>query len=753
MADVSFPDIPMVDAWERVRGTLDLTINRTMPGMAHAKVVRSPVPHAGITAIHASEAERTSGVIAVLTGASLQDLGVEPYFGGLRNDQPVLAIDRVRYEGEPVVLVIADTEADAQEAAALVDVDYDELPFVTDARDAMTPEAPVLHQQWPDNDCGTWRLRKGDIEQGWRESDEIYEGVFTSPPASHVPLEPHVALARFSDEVLEVWTAAQAPYMVHTALKKMFSLPDDKVRIRTFNLGGGFGAKGGVKIEPLVACAARVTGRPVRLALSRSEVFQTVGKHAAHVTIRTGVKNDGTIVAREVTVVFNAGAYAVSSPLGAGQAMTRATGPYRIPHVWVDSTARYTNTVPTGPFRGAMTSQICWAYEQQMDEIAHDLGIDPIEMRRRNLLHEGDQLATGETIHDVHFTELLDDVTEAIGWHATAETTPPKRARGKGVALMIKSTLTPSRSEARLRIDDDGNLTLLCSSVEMGQGARTTLAQMTAAYTGVPVELVRVPLPDTALTPFDSTTASSRATFSMGSALRRAAEALREELTRIGSEQLEASVDDIALFDGKVSPRGAPERGIGYATLLREAGLPSIETEGVFQSDRGIPALDPETGQGVASIHWHEGAVAVEIEVDLETGRIEVLHAHGACYAGRVISPSRVRQQNEGNMIFGLGQALFEELIYDSGQMVNPNMSDYMIPSILDIPARLTSSAIESSDPDADVHGVGEMTIPCLAPAIGNALHSATGVRIRNLPMTPERVLKALRDRDEEDTT
>jgi CO/xanthine dehydrogenase Mo-binding subunit len=753
MTEVSFPDVPMVDAWERVRGTLDLTINRSMPGMAHAKVVRSPMPHARITAIHTSEAERTPGVIAVLSGASLQGLGIDPYFGGLRNDQPVLAIGKVRYEGEPVVLVVADTEADAQEAAALVDVDYDELPFVTDARDAMTPGTPVLHERWPDNDCGTWRLRKGDIDQGWRESAKTYEGVFTSPPASHVPLEPHVALARFSDDVLEVWTAAQAPYMVHTALKQMFSLPDDQVRIRTFNLGGGFGAKGGVKIEPLVACAARVTGRPVRLALSRSEVFQTVGKHAAHVTIRTGVKNDGTIVARKVTVVFNAGAYAVSSPLGAGQAMTRATGPYRIPHVWVDSTARYTNTVPTGPFRGAMTSQICWAYEQQMDEIAEDLGIDPVEMRRHNLLREGDEFATGETMHDVHFSELLDDVTEAIGWHATPQTTPPKRARGKGLALMIKSTLTPSRSEARLRLDDDGYLTLLCSSVEMGQGVRTTLAQMTAAFTGLPIERVRVPFPDTALTPFDTTTASSRATFSMGSALRRAAGALREELIRLGSEELEASVDDLALSDGMVSPRGAPERGIGYATLLRAAGLPSIETEGVFQSEGGMPGLDPETGQGAASIHWHEGAVAVEIEVDLETGRIEVLHSHGACYAGRVISLTRVRQQNEGNMIFGLGQALFEELIYDAGQMVNPNLSDYMIPSILDIPARLTSNAIESTERNADVHGVGEMTLPCVAPAIGNALHAATGVRIRDLPMTPERVLRALRNRDEEERT
>jgi CO/xanthine dehydrogenase Mo-binding subunit len=282
----------------------------------------------------------------------------------------------------------------------------------------------------------------------------------------------------------------------------------------------------------------------------------------------------------------------------------------------------------------------------------------------------------------------------------------------------------------------------------MGQGAATTLAQLAAAYTGVPIDRVRVSSPDTAVTPFDSATASSRATFSMGSALRTAAHELREQLARLAGERLEVSPDDLSFAEGSLSPTGAPGRAISYSQLLRESGLPSLEAAGVFQSEEGMPSLDKETGQGHASIHWHEGAVGVEIEVDVQTGRIQIANCHAVCYAGVVISPTRVRQQNEGNVIFGLGQALFEELIYDSGQLVNPNLSDYMIPSILDIPIRLSSRAIESDDPDADVHGVGEMTIPCLAPAIGNALASAAGIRIRDLPMTPERVLRALRDRD-----
>ncbi|MQA99868.1 MAG: molybdopterin-dependent oxidoreductase [Actinobacteria bacterium] len=745
----TFADIPMIDARERVTGAIPMTIDQAMPGMAHVKVVRSPVPHGLIRSIETSEAARMPGVRAVLTGASLAELGVDPYYGGLRNDQPVLAIDKVRHEGEAVALVVADTEAQAEEAAGWIDVDFEELPFVTDAREAMTPEAPPIHDEWPDNDCGTWRLRHGDIETGWALADRVYEAEYTSPPASHVPMEPHVALARFEGDVLEVWTAAQAPYMVHTALKKTFGLPDERLRIKTFNLGGGYGAKGGVKIEPLVACAALAAGCPVRLVLTRPEVFNTLGKHAAHIALRTGVKTDGTIVARRVRAVFNAGAYAVSSPLGAGQAMTRASGPYRIPHVWIDSTARYTNTVPTGPFRGAMTSQLCWAYEQQMDDIAHDLGIDPIEIRRRNLLSDGDEFITGEKMHDVHFDELLDDVTEAIWSRGPADPAPAGRARGRGVAVMIKSTLTPSRSEARLRLDDDGMLTAFCATVEMGQGAGTTLMQMTAAYTGVPIERITIPLPDTFQAPFDTTTASSRATFSMGAAIKDAARKLKDELAGLAEEHLTTTAGELRFEGGTVFRAAAPERAVSYADLLREAELPALEVEGVFQSEGGMATLDPETGQGQASVHWHEGAVAVEIEVDLQTGKIEVLNCHGACYAGRVISPTRVRQQNEGNIIFGLGQALFEELVYDSGQLVNPNLSDYMIPSILDIPKRLTSSAVESLEPDPDVHGVGEMTIPCIAPAIGNALFAATGVRIHDLPMTPERVLRALRAREE----
>jgi len=743
----------MRDARDRVVGTLPMALNESLPNMAFAVAVRSPVPHALIRSINAEPAREMPGVIAVLTGGELTaDAAINPLYGGQRDDQPIIAIGKARYAGEIVALVVAESPDIATEAAGWVDVDYDELPFVVDPVEAMAQGAPVIHDQWPDNDCGTWKLRHGDIATGWAMADRVYEDTYVSPPASHVPMEPHVVLANFDEEAgLDILTASQAPYAVHKALTRIFELPAEKVRVRTLNLGGAYGSKNGVKLEPIVAYAAWVTKRPVKMTLTRPEVFLTTGKHSAHVRIKTGVTNDGTIVARQVWATFNAGAYAASSPMGAGQAMTRAPGPYRIPHVWVDSTCRYTNSVPTGPFRGAMTSQVCWAYESQLDDIAEDLGMDPVELRARNLLREGDVYATGEALHDVHFSELLDDVAAAIAW----DEDPSKHnngvvARGKGLALMIKSTVTPSRSEAALRLTRDGRLTTLSSSVEMGQGAATTLLQIAADATGIPAELIDVPFPDSFSTPFDQMTASSRTTFSMGAAIKDAAINLRTQLDDILVEQLEVDREDLHHEGGAAGIKGTASM-VGYGEILQRAELDELTGEGVFQSTEGMVTLDRATGQGHASVHWHEGAVGVEVEVDLETGRIRVLQCHGASFAGRVINPLRVKQQNEGNMIFGLGPALFEELVYDSGQVVNPNLSDYMIPSILDIPERLSSSAVESDD--ADVHGVGEMTVPCLAPAIGNAVFRATGVRIRNLPMTPERVLRALEDAQSGETT
>ncbi|HET7389124.1 MAG TPA: xanthine dehydrogenase family protein molybdopterin-binding subunit [Nocardioidaceae bacterium] len=739
------PDFAMPDAVSRVRGTVEFVLDKTVENMAHAKVLRSPHPHARIVSVDTTAAAERPGVLAVLTGSDLaDDPDVDPYFGAQRPDQPVLAIGKTRYAGEPVALVVATTARAAAEALVEIDVEYEEQPYVVDEVEARKPGAPTVHEDHPGNDCGSWRLRLGDCEKGLAQAHRVYTHTYHSPPASHVPMEPHVCLASWTDDGVEVWTSAQAPYAVKTGLQKMFSLPDGGVRVRALNLGGAYGAKGQIRIEPMVVCASRAAGVPVRLELARDEVFFTIGKHAATVEITTGVMRDGSIVARKMNVVYNAGAYAVTSPGGAGQGLTRAPGPYRIPNVAVDSVASYTNTVPTGPFRGAMTSQLAFAYESQLDDIAADLGLEPLGIRRQNLLRSGDVYATGEALEGLHYDDLLDDLESALAVDEPATVPDPGKKRGSGLAIIIKNTLTPSRSEAGIRLDASGRISILSSSVEMGQGATATMMSLAAGYLGVGTDKVQMGLPDTRHTPFDTTTSSSRSTYSMGFALREAATDLHRRVREEAAKLWDVTSDQVTVEGGCVRVNGGAQAEVSWEHVLGQAGLEEVVGQGVFQSDFGLSKMDPHDVHGPVSVHWHQGGAAAEVEVDLQTGRVEVLRLHANCYAGRAVSAHRVRQQNLGCAIFGLGPSLFEELEYLDGAITNPNLSDYMIPSILDVPVAMTSTAVESSEADPELHGVGEMALPAVAPAIANAIFAATGVRLLDLPLTPERVLRGL---------
>ncbi|GAA2855992.1 molybdopterin-dependent oxidoreductase [Streptosporangium fragile] len=732
----------MSDARARVTGRLPFVLNERIPGMLHAALVRSPVPHAEIRSVDTEAATASPGVVAVLTAEDLAAGGEPLVFGDARQDQPVLAHDRVRYVGDPVAVVLAETRRAAIEACSLVDVDYADLPHVVDPQESVSDRAPLLHAAHGTNVLATWTLRHGDAETAMAGADRCYEDTYVSPSASHVPMEPHVALARWTGGDVEVVTSTQAPHVVKETVARALRLPGERVRVRCRNVGGAYGAKVVTTIEPVVAAAARAVGRPVRLELSRAEEFHTVCKHAARVRIRTGVRADGRIVARVVDVLWNAGAYATNSADAAGYGMVRAPGPYNVPNVSVTSTTAYTNTVPSGPFRGAMTSQLCWAYESQLDDIAADLGIDPVEIRRVNLLRDGDRYPTGEVMKDLHYDEILDAVTSGLADLPPAPPRRPGHARATGVALVIKSTQTPSRSECVLRLDADGGAELLTGSVEIGQGAHATMRTLAAQALGLPECRVSVRPPDTAVAPYDSLTASSRTTFAMGAAVEDAAARLREKLRGLAATAL--GTDPSRLQDAPGGFSGPDASRVTYEEILRRSGLDHCEGHGRWASTGGLNSLDAD-GQGSASTHWHQGGVAVEVDVERETGKVRVLRAYGASFSGRTVSPVRVSQQNNGGMIFGLGPALFEELVYEDGQIVNPNLSDYMIPSVLDMPILLGDSAIESPPGGPrEPHGVGETTVPPMAPAIGNAIRAACGIRIRELPMTPERVLRTL---------
>jgi CO/xanthine dehydrogenase Mo-binding subunit len=738
--------VPLLDAVDRVTGRVAYTASLSFPGMLYGKVLRSFLPHARIVSIDTSAAEALPGVAAIVTRDDFNEGGLNPVYGS-GADQTVVAMERVRFIGEPVALVAAESETIAEEALSLIEVEYEELPAVFDVFEAMAEGAPLIHEDHPNNVLTHAKLRHGDVEAGFAEADLIVEETYTSPVAQQAMLEQQSAIGQWQDGRLTLWTASQSPYTVRRAVSGILGVPPEEVRIVVPPLGGGFGGKGNVRTQPQAAALAwKVGGRPVRLVLKRDEEFVTVTKHQAILHIKSGVKSDGTFTARQIDVYWNAGAQASSSLHLVPAGMLRAIGPYRIPNVKVDSYGVYTNLPAAAAYRGAMSSQGVWAHESHMDSIAHELGMAPLAFRLKNLLRTGDPFATGETIHEAFFAECLQAAADGVDWDEPLEREPtPHTRRGRGLGVMMKHTIATSRSECILALDDEGRLTLYTSTVEMGQGAHTALAQISAEAVGLPLEAVTVVGPDTAITPYDAQTAASRGTYMMGNAVLNGAAELKAKLVEAAVPLLEEPPDRLTADQGFVFITDSPETRVPYTEILKRNGLPTLKAEGMFATKGG---LDPETGQGIATPHWHQGAGACEVEVDLDTGKVSVLRYYATAFAGRVVNPELARLQNEGNVIFAIGPTFMEEVIVDGGQIVNPNLSDYLIPSILDIPTQLESASLESDS--GELHGLGEMTLPPVAPAIANAIFDAVGARIRDLPITPEKVYRAITGQSDE---
>jgi CO/xanthine dehydrogenase Mo-binding subunit len=757
----------MLDAQERVSGRVNYVLNVELPGMLVGKILRSPVPHARIMKVDGTRAERLPGVKAVLTRGDFgSQTGYSGKYGRIFRDQSVVAFDKVRFVGDPVAAVAAVNQDVAEDALSLISFEYEELAAVFDEDDALKPGAPLVHDPRPEqqpmftkliqnlsggsNVCSHFKLRRGDVEQAFRQSDLVFEDVFRSPAAQHVPLEPHVTVAQFFRDKLTLWTSTQMPHAVRSQMAELFNLPQARVRVIVETLGGGFGSKGSLRLEPITAFLALKANRPVKIVLSREEEFVTVCKHPATIRIKTGVMKDGSLTARQVSANFNTGAYSDIGPVVARNGGSAMSGPYKIPHVRIDSRAVWTNIVPAGALRGFGVPQAVWAYESQMDMIAERLALDPVEFRRKNLLRDDDIFATGEKLADMHYDELLERAAAAVNWSQkdarwlNQDGAPSKHSalrRGKGLALVIKATITPSTSAAILKLNEDGSLNVLTSSVELGQGAKTVLAQIAAGAMQAPLSRVSVSDPDTDLTPYDQQTSSSRTTYSMGGAIAKAAADLKRQLSEYGAELLEVSVNDLILDDGRVMVRGTPSRSLSYGEIALRSNQANLIGRGVFSTRGG---LDLETGQGIGSVHWHQGAIGCEVEVDVETGKVRVLCLSPSVFAGRVVNPRLCDLQLEGCAVFGFGQALFEEMTYgDHGQLVNPNLGDYNIPSFEDIPWKVNPIALEHAGSE-DLHGIGETLLPPVMAAIGNAVYNAVGVRIHDLPLTAEKVLLGL---------
>jgi CO/xanthine dehydrogenase Mo-binding subunit len=684
----------------RVTGSARYSVDVELEGMLHARILRSPYPHARIVSVDVSAVP--TGV-DVLTPDDARALGT---YGCQIADQTVVAVDLARYAGDPVAAVAAPTRRLAEEALAHVAVEYEELEPVLDLAEAAADGAPLVHETHPisenqaayfgmrpqpgTNVCHRFRLVRGDADAALGDAEVVVEETYRVAGAQQAAMEPHATVARWDGGRLELWTGTQTPFNVRQDLATVFAVPPESIRVVVPPMGGSFGIKTFVRTEAIAAALARKAGRPVKLVLDREEEWLFGGRHPAVFEIALGARGDGTLVAKRVLCRADTGAYADCGP-GVVQKMGfTAPGPYRIPNVRVEAECVYTNTPPNGAFRGYGATQIVWASERAMDALADRLGLDPLELRLRNVLRDGDVYATGETLHDVRFAELLERAAEAVAWR--------EDRRGKGLCVLMKGMQTPSRAAVAIEADD-GAYTIRSATVEVGQGARRALSLEAARLLGVDVSRVRFPDPDTDAVPFDTRTTSSRSTYMMSRALAEAVRDLRA---------------------------GGGRRGLGE--IVNQGGV------------------EPDTGRGIASTHWHQGAAAAEVRVDDETGAVEVASLHEVSYAGRVVNRAGAELQNEGSAIMGLGTTLFEAVALAGGQVTNANLSDYEVPSIADLPVTFASELLE--DEGADVHGLGETGVPPVPPAIGNALASL-GADVTDLPISPEAVLAALHRRAE----
>ena len=745
---------PRRDAWAKVTGRARYASDATMANMAWAAVVRSDRAHARIVAVDADEARRAPGVIGVITADDLGDLGRR--FGHIVCDHPILAEGKVRYYGEPVAAVVAETSHEAADAAERVWIEYEDLPTLTTAAEALASEALIHEESYAgpergflgvkpeaaaDNAAHRAELGWGDVDASLVGAAEVVETSARFPLVYGYAMETYNALADWQPGGLHVVSTAQHPLMVRKELARIFSLPLAAVRVEVPYIGGGYGSKSYTKLEPLAAAASWATGRPVRVDTDVEGAMHTTRADGAQVTVRTGFDSEGRICARDINIVFDTGAYADNSPLVLTKSVNRSFGPYRVPNLRVRGTAVYTNTTPASSYRGFGAPQGALAGELNMDMAADRLGIDPTELRRRNLLPPGGTIISGKRGLDADLGADLDAVAAELERHAGAD--EPGVRRGRAVAVTASDAGASPISTAQVRMHADGSVTLLTSSTEMGQGSRTALAEIVARRMGVAADAVAVGQSDTLYTPFEWTTGASRTTTVVGLAVEAACEDLWRRLRVMAAAS--AGIDP-----GEATSRGGLVHAAGSslepAAVIREwfgADAGEAVGIGVVRGDGATALLPP---------FWEIGAVGVEVAVDEATGEVMVEHLVTVGDVGRAIEPDLVKGQDLGAATQGLGIALWEEMVYEGEQLTNPNLIEYRVPRFRDVPRRITSLLAERGDGAGPygAKGAGEGTLNPVPAAVAAAVGRAVGVWPTELPLTPARVWALLKSGGDE---
>ncbi len=760
---------PRIDARQKVTGAAIFADDIQFgDSLLHARIKRSPHPHALIRKIDTSRARALPGVKSVVTGEDFPG-----HIGLYLQDRYIFCRDRVRYVGDPVAGVAAVSPEIAQQALDLIDVDYEVLEPVLDAELGTRPDAALLH---PDlgqyvvanfifpkagtNISNHFKIRRGDVESAWGQCAAVVERKYRIPHIQHVPIEPHIAVAKVEESgEITLWGSSQSPFAQRNLIAQSMGISQSRMRVIAPLVGGGFGSKAGVSMESLVvAIATKARGRPVKLLLTREEEFYTAFVRQGLIAhFKMGCDAKGRLLAMENVFYWDGGAYTEY-----GVNVTRASGysssgPYEVPNIKTDSYCVYTNHPVGGPMRGFGMPEMHAGLEQCIDELALQVGMDAVEFRKLNCLKTGSTLPTGSKMHPTGLPICIEKTAEAIGWGKKAPPSAPNKRRGKGLALMWKAPAMPPNagSSAWVELAEDGTVTVGVGGQEIGQGVFTVAAQMAAAALGVEYESVRVATPvDTRYSPYEWQTVASRLTWSMGNAIVNAAKDAKRQILDTVAEAWGETPEDLEIVKGVVvsykSEKEMPLKNLAIYGLPKPGdkgwrGGPVIG-RGNFMPTY-VTGLDAETGQGErAVVHYTTGAQAVELEVDLDTGRIEILRGVSAFDVGKAINPGQVKAQMEGGFVQGMSSALFESLNLKDGVVRSPSFVDYRIATAADAPKDLQAIIVEEAQDDGPwgARGIGEHSMVPTIPAIANAIFDAVGVRLEGPPFTAEKVYLAM---------
>ncbi|MFC2091669.1 xanthine dehydrogenase family protein molybdopterin-binding subunit [Elusimicrobiota bacterium] len=749
--------INRVDAVEKVTGQARFIADIKFPNSLTVRLLRSPYAHALIKTVSTFNADKIPGVLKIVTGKDIQYKS-----GTIINDINIMASEKVRFAGEIIAAVIAESEEIADLALDKIKVEFDELPAVLDVYEAIKTDAPLVHDDIASNIFHHYKLRKGDMYSGFKNSHIIIANEFSVPHLSHVQLETHGCAARWSPEgMLELTSSSQSPFIVREYLAKIMKLPQSKVRVHIPYVGGGFGGKSDLTIEPLIACLARfVPGRWVRLILTREEAFYgTVLGRGMKGKIKTGVSKDGTIMAEEIKMYFNAGAYGdfcIPIISGGGQ---NSPGPYSCSNIKVDSYGVYTNTPFVGAFRGYGHPEGNWMKERQLDIIAHKLSMDPIDIRLKNCWKLSDVNHIGQRVTGAasKIDTCIKKAAKAIGWNKNrSHVRKGTKIYAQGISCFMKSPVmaTNATSCAAVKLNPDGSLNLSVGTIDIGQGSLTALTQICAERIQLPLEKINISREtDTDFSPYEWQTVASRGTWSVGNAIINACDDAIKKIKINAALAFDVNRDDIIYKDAHVYVKGKSSRKIPIKKLCNGYTFKDGSTKGCYAAGNGsfIPFIsrpDPSTGMGNVAAEWTGGCQAVELHIDTQTGHVHIDKFVTVIDAGKIINPSLAKGQITGAVVQGLGSALFEKIIYShEGRIRNDHLTDYKIPTIKDFADTIMEvHFIETHEDNAPFGArcLGEHGIVSVPSVVANAISTATQIDFFDLPIIPDKLLSEL---------